>query len=355
MYANGSDMKAVYFVALSLAVISTQSIGHILSIMFGERGVLVLYGFDGCSPAQVSSVLHRMMITTDSYDKCWHLLFFQFLDAYKSHDIPVWGLTVENEPVEGQQPHYAFNCLNFTGPTERDFVKLNLGPTLAKAGYTPDKLKLMVFDDNANFLADFVKPILTDKEAAKYVSGIAYHWYGNNPMSGFPDPFLTEVHNTYPNVFLLNTEACHLDGAALGRWDHGEKYAYDIIRALNNYVSGWLEWNMALDMSAGPRWTGGGFGGTLNIDPAKGEAYKQPSFYTIGHFSKFVSPDSIRVGHTVDKLVANLSVVTIERPDKQLVLVALNAGDTDIELDIRESGHRLRYKIAAHSVQSYIW
>jgi glucosylceramidase len=157
-------------------------------------------------------------------------VYRRFLDAYKSHDINLWGVTVENEPVEGQNPKYTFNCLNLTGPMERDFVKLNLGPTLTKAGYGKDKLQLMVYDDNTNYLKDFVKPIMEDKEAAKYVSGIAYHWYGNTPMGGFPDQFLTEVHKNYSEVFLLNTEACHLDGPELGRWDYAERYAYDIIR-----------------------------------------------------------------------------------------------------------------------------
>ncbi|CAG2165933.1 unnamed protein product [Oppiella nova] len=278
------------------------------------------------------------------YYQSWANYFVKFLDAYKSHDINLWGVTVENEPLAGLNPNYSFNCLNLTGPTERDFVKLNLGPTLAKAGYGRDKLQLMIYDDNTNTLKDYVKPIMGDKEAAKYVSGIAYHWYGNTPMGGFPDQFLTEVHKNYSEVFLLNTEACHLDGPELGRWDYAERYAYDIIRALNNYVRGWVEWNMALDMDAGPRWNEKkGYGGTLNIDPAKGEAYKQPSFYTIGHFSKFLSPDSVRIGYTVDKTIANFSAVVVQRPDNQTVLVALNARADDIVLTIQESSRKVSH------------
>ena len=160
--------------------------------------------------------------------------FNRFIEAYKTHDIQLWGATVENEPVEGQNAKYTFNCLNLTPSTERDFVKLNLGPTLKKAGYDRDHFKLMIFDENANHMKDWMQTILTDKEAAKYVSGIAYHWYGNHPMSGFPDGLLTEIHKNYSDYFLLNSEACHLDGAALGRWDAAEKYAYDIIRVSFN-------------------------------------------------------------------------------------------------------------------------
>ncbi|CAG2174041.1 unnamed protein product [Oppiella nova] len=164
------------------------------------------------------------------YYQTWANYFVKFLDAYKSHDINLWGLTVENEPVGGQYPGHPFNCLNLTGPTERDFVKLNLGPTLAKAGYGKDKLNLMVFDENLPGFQKFVPPILADREAAKYVSGIAYHWYGNQGMGGYPDGFLSEIQHNYTDMFLLNTEACHLEGAVLGQWSAGEKYAFDIIR-----------------------------------------------------------------------------------------------------------------------------
>ncbi|CAG2168834.1 unnamed protein product, partial [Oppiella nova] len=243
------------------------------------------------------------------------------------------GVTVENEPIEGQDPNYSFNCLNLTGPTERDFVKLNLGPTLAKAGYGKDKLNLMVFDENLNGFQKFVPPILEDREAAKYVSGIAYHWYNNKEMGGYPDGFLSEIQHNYTDMFLLNSEACHLERVVLGQWSAGEKYAFDIIRALNNFVRGWVDWNIALDMNGGPRWNEKkGYGGTLNIDPAKGEAYKQPSFYMIGHFSKFIPPESVRIGHTVDKSVPSFTVLTVQRPDNQTVLVALNARADDIVL-----------------------
>ena len=160
----------------------------------------------------------------------------RFLEEYKKHEINLWGITVENEPVEGQNAKYTFNCLNLTAPIERDFVKMNLGPTLEKAGYTSDKFKLMVYDDNANDLQSWADTILADKDAAKYVSGIAYHWYGNHKMSGFPDTVLNAVHQKHPHVFTLNSEACHLEGAGNGRWDFGEHYAYDIIRVSINYL-----------------------------------------------------------------------------------------------------------------------
>ncbi|CAG2173603.1 unnamed protein product, partial [Oppiella nova] len=206
--------------------------------------------------------------------------------------------------------HRKYECCGEPGIESGTNVKLNLGPTLAKAGYGKDKLNLMVFDDNLSVFEKFVPTVLEDRETAKYVSGIAYHHYG-----GYPDGFPTEIQENYTDMFLLSTEACHLEGPDLGLWSAGENYASDIIRALNEFVRGWVDWNMALDMSGGPRWNDKkGYGGAINIDPTKGEAYKQPSFYAIGHFSKFIPPESVRIGHTVDKSVPSFTVLTVQRP-----------------------------------------
>jgi glucosylceramidase len=109
-------------------------------------------------------------------------------------------------------------------------------------------------------------------------------------------------------------------------------------------------------MNGGPRWNEkGGFFGPVLIDAQKGEAYKQPTFYTIGHFSKFIPPNSVRIGHKVDEKVDGLSVLTVRRPDNATVVVALNANNDEIELNINDSKTYLTHKISPHSVQSYIW
>ena len=121
-------------------------------------------------------------------------------------------------------------------------------------------------------------------------------------------------------------------------------------------MTGWVEWNFFVDMNGGPRWNEKkGFGGAVAVDSAKGEAYKQPSFYAIGHISKFVSPDSVRIGHKVDKPIEGLSFLTVKRPDNQTVLVALNANNEDIVLNINDSNNHLSHKITARSIQSFIW
>ena len=120
---------------------------------------------------------------------------------------------------------------------------------------------------------------------------------------------------------------------------------------------GWIEWNLALDLSAGPSWFDRpGCGGPVYIDPARGEAYKQPTYYALAHFSKFVSPDSVRVGHEVTGRNAhNIQVLTAKRPDGALVAVVLNSGDNEWHLNLAQQSSWFAHKIPAHSIHTYIW
>ncbi|CAG2166484.1 unnamed protein product [Oppiella nova] len=52
------------------------------------------------------------------YYQSWANHFVKFLDAYKSHDINLWGVTDENESTRGT-PSKGCNCLNLTGLLNR--------------------------------------------------------------------------------------------------------------------------------------------------------------------------------------------------------------------------------------------
>jgi len=106
--------------------------------------------------------------------------------------------------------------------------------------------------------------ILSDPDAAKYVSGIAVHWYQNQGIG--PQP-LTDTHNKWPDYWILATEvyrgilrsnlvgklkACNgwdqgQHTVILGDWGRGAAYAYDIITDIQNWVTGWLDWNLCLN------------------------------------------------------------------------------------------------------------
>jgi glucosylceramidase len=113
---------------------------------------------------------------------------------------------------------------------------------------------------------------------------------------------------------------------------------------------------MVLDMTGGPSWTHAKLSSPILVNATAKEYQKEPLFYILGHFSKFLVPDSVRIELKMQSKIDKLYATAFERPDKQIVLIVANMNNEEIELNINEpkSGH-LNTKISANSIQSYIW
>ncbi|CAG2183901.1 unnamed protein product, partial [Oppiella nova] len=127
--------------------------------------------------------------------------------------------------------------------------------------------------------------------AAKYAAGTAIHWYTHSPHTNLDEP-----HKLHPDKFILSTEACMGPGVRLGAWELAQAYGYDILGTLNHHTVGWTDWNMVLDTSGGPSWIPGNrFDSPIIANPDAHEYYRQPSFYAMAHFAKFLRPGAVRV------------------------------------------------------------
>lgn len=49
-------------------------------------------------------------------------------------------------------------------------------------------------------------------------------------------------------------------------------------------MTGWTDWNLALDMEGGPNWSKNYVDSPVIVDSSKDIFYKQPMFYHLGHF-----------------------------------------------------------------------
>ena len=135
-------------------------------------------------------------------------------------------------------------------------------------------------------------------DVAQYIDGLAVHWYGDRYQN--PSPF-DETVLKFPGKFILASEACSGDRPwdvhkpLLGFWGRAEDYVIDIIEDLNHHVSGWVDWNLILDENGGPNYAKNFVDAPITFNENATEIYKQPTFYVMGHFSRFIVPDSIRV------------------------------------------------------------
>lgn len=261
------------------------------------------------------------------YYKTWAQYYIKFLEAYRNQSIDLWGLTTGNEPINGLIPFFFFNCMAFTPWTQRDFVKRDLGPALNASGF--GNIKLMILDDQRYLLPLWANIVLRDPAASAFVSGIAFHWYGNKYA---PPQLLDVTRRLHPDKFLFASEATitRHKGISLGNWDDGEAYAKDILTDLEHWTTAWIDWNYALDLTGGPSWAKNFCDAPIIVNATAKEFYKQPTFYALGHFSKFLPPASKRI-QTELKDNCNSGGDILKTgfitPDGVLVLILINTSD----------------------------
>lgn len=89
---------------------------------------------------------------------------------------------------------------------------------------------------------------------------------------------------------------------------------------LNHFTNGYIDWNIHLDINGGPS----NVNNTLDATTISNvtEFYKQPMFYTMAHFSRFLPPGSVRVYSTQNDEVQNVAFL---RPDGYVALILYNS------------------------------
>ncbi|XP_067944228.1 lysosomal acid glucosylceramidase-like [Watersipora subatra] len=278
----------------------------------------------------------------------------KFLDAYKKNGIEFWGMTTENEPIFGLLHLVPVISTAFTGTVQKDYIAKDLGPALEAAGY--GHLKLIIYDENTFWPARWAKAVYGDQIANQYTSGLGLHWYLNKD-TGYD--VMTETHNIAPDKFILSTEACvnmPLPGEGpveLGSWERGEAYFHDIIKTLQNWVAGWTDWNIALDMEGGPTWVDNFVDSPIIVNSQNDEFYKQPMFYAMGHFSKFVTPNSIR--HQMTLTGTNIDGVVFSSPENNTVMILYNDMDTEEVVKITDGPKVFSVTVKARSFNTLIY
>lgn len=90
---------------------------------------------------------------------------------------------------------------------------------------------------------------------------------------------------------------------------------------MRNWVIGWIDWNMALNPAGGPTFLNNVVDAPIIVNGSANEFYKQPMYYAIGHFSKFVLRDSVRIESSQSSKVWSIA---FKRPDQATTIVLLN-------------------------------
>ena len=278
------------------------------------------------------------------YYDTWALFFSKYVSAYKKEGIDIWGFTVENEPLGNGNN---WESMHYSPDEMTNFVQNYLGPKLALEN---QNVKILGYDQNREHLKEWVDSMYENEASSKYFDGTAVHWYAST-YEVFPEE-LQYAHHKAPNKYLIQSEAC-IDSeipkwkddawywekeATDWGWDWAQekdkylhpkyapvnRYARDIIGCLNNYVDGWIDWNMVLDTQGGPNWFKNWCLAPVIVDPEKDEIYFTPLYYTLAHFSKYIRPGA--------------TVIALENSDKELEVTAAKNLDGSIAVVVFNEG-----------------
>ncbi len=307
------------------------------------------------------------------YYDTFALYFSKYLDAYKAEGIDIWGLTPENEP-HGNGNNW--ESMHFTPEEETDFVQNHLGPKLEADG--KGHVNILGYDQNRGGLKEWVDEMFKDEASSKYFAGTAIHWY-ESTYEVFPET-LQYAHQKAPEKYLIETEGC-ID-SEIPMWqddawywkkeatDWGydwakpenkylhpkyapvNRYARDIIGCLNNWVDGWVDWNMVLDRQGGPNWFENWCLAPVIVDPDADEVYFTPLYYTMAHFSKYIRPGSkvIAVENGADAII----VTAAQNPDGSIAVVVFNEEKEAQNFSLTLNDKHINLKIDGQALQTIV-
>lgn len=282
------------------------------------------------------------------YRQAWANYFVKFIKTYESKGVPVWGLSVQNEPMATQTWE---SCI-YTADEERDFIKNFLGPTLQKNGLQGKKL--IAWDHNRDLIYQRASTILEDPAAAKFVWGIGFHWYETWTGSGMEFENLRRVKEAFPDKNLIFTEGCveSYKTARLTDWALGERYGLSMVNDFNCGTVGWTDWNILLDENGGPNHVGNFCFAPVHANTKTGELIFTNSYYYLGHFSKFIHPGAKRIACSSnrDKLQATAFI----NPDGTIAVVVLNLSGDKIAYKLWLKGRAASVESLPHSIATLV-
>jgi len=314
-------------------------------------GKLTLYASPWSPPAWMkdnNDMLHGGKLKPEYY-QTWANYYAKFIKTYEKEGIPVWGITIQNEPMAKQTWE---SCI-FTGEEERDFLKKYLGPTLEKEGL--GSKKIIAWDHNRDLVYQRASTILNDPDAAKYAWGIGFHWYED--WSGADQVFdnIRLVKESFPDKNIIFTEGCNdkFTMTRINDWKLGERYGRSMINDFNDGTVGWTDWNVLLDETGGPNHVKNFCFAPIHANTKTGQLIYTNSYYYIGHFSKFVRPGAKRITSSASR--SPLLTTAFINEDGKIAVVVMNTSGKEMPFHLWVGGKAANTRALPHSIMTLVF
>lgn len=248
----------------------------------------------------------------------YHLKFLQMMD---DECIRFLSISTGQRPVSLYNESSAYSTLEWNPFEQGKWLANHFGPTLRASNFSD--ITIVAYDDSRQSIPYYASAMnVGDQNAMRFVDAIGIQNYKNKY---FLPTVLDSTYYTFPSKIILNTEISFPD-VELGSWNNAEALAIDIIKNLQHDSCGYIINNLVLNSDGGPSVTGGKQDAPILLSDDSTEFYKQPMYYVLAHFSKYITPGSMLLDTYTDKSAAVLTVAHL-RPDDKIVVSLYNRLD----------------------------
>jgi glucosylceramidase len=289
--------------------------------------------------------------------------FVKFVRAYEREGVPIYALTLQNEPQNRTPSGYPG-----MGMTVAQQAKLiaALGPKLRDAGL---KTKILGYDHNWSTHPDDIAntppgedpeteypTLLLESKAARWIAGTAFHCYAGEPsrqtvlQKRFPEKgiWFTECSGSHgptdpPAQFFSDTLKWHARNLVLG--------------VTRNWGKTVVNWNLALRPDGGPH--NGGCDTCTGVITVDGDSWSQNAeYFTLGHLARFVRPGAQRIASTSFGTTGwngQIMDVAFRNRDGSTALVVHNENDDPRTFAVAQGGQSFDYTLPGGALATFVY
>jgi glucosylceramidase len=290
--------------------------------------------------------------------------FVKFVRAYKRAGVPIYALTLQNEP-QNRKPN-AYPGMDMPVRQEAKLIEA-LGPKLQRAGL---RTKLLGYDHNWEEHPNDVAQTppgedpeteyptdLLESRAGRWLAGTAFHCYAGDVKRQ------TELQHRFPHkgVWFTECSGSHgpTDPPAQVFSDTLKWHARNVVLGVTrNWGKTVVNWNLALDPNGGPH--NGGCDtctGVLTVGP--GDTFSQSAeYFTLGHLARFVAPGAERIASTSFGTTGwngQIMDVAFRNRDGSTALVVHNENDDPRTFAVAQGGSSFDYTLPGGALATFVW
>ena len=290
--------------------------------------------------------------------------FVDYVQAYQHAGVPIYAVTVQNEPQNRNPSGYPGMDL----PVAQEAKLINaLGPALQAAGLDT---KILGYDHNWSEHpgdiastppgetpeTEYAADLLTSS-AGRWLAGTAFHCYSGDQTRQ------TALHEAFPDKGVWFTECSGSHGPTdppaqvfsdTLKW-HARNLVLGVTRNWGKTV---VNWNLALDPSGGPH--NGGCDtctGVITVGPGQ-TVTRNAEYYTLGHLARFVKPGAVRIASTSFGTTGwngQIMDAAFRNPDGSTVLVVHNENDAPRTFAVAQGESSFDYTLPGGALATFTW